>query len=279
MWKYSDRVIDHYENPRNVGVVENANATGEVGSIVCGDALRLTLKIEDGIIKEARFKTFGCGSAIAAASALTEMIKGKKLEEAAKITNKNIVDYLGGLPQAKMHCSVMGQEALEAAILDYRGEKSDHRFKDEGEIICKCFGVTDQKIRRVALENNLHTVEEITDYTKAGGSCGSCLYRIEEIIDELWEEQAQKNNAGGKMTPVQKMKKIEAVIEEEIRPLLRRDGGDIELIDVKDNQVVVRLMGMCAGCHAAVLTLKGLVEEKLRELVDPDLEVVQDGLH
>ena len=279
MWKYSDRVIDHYENPRNVGVVENADATGEVGSIVCGDALILTLKIEDDIIKEARFKTFGCGSAIAASSALTEMIKGKSLEEAAKITNKDIVDYLGGLPQAKMHCSVMGQEALEAAILDYRGEKFDHKVEDEGEIICKCFSVTDRKIRRVALENNLHTVEEITDYTKAGGGCGSCLYRIEEIIDELWEEQARKNNAGGKMTPVQKMKKIEAVIEEEIRPILHRDGGDIELIDVKDNQVVVRLMGMCAGCHAAVLTLKGLVEEKLRELVDPDLEVVQDGLH
>ena len=279
MWKYSDCVIDHYENPRNVGVVENADATGEVGSIVCGDALRLTLKIEDGIIKEARFKTFGCGSAIAAASALTEMIKGKSLEEAAKITNKDIVDYLGGLPQPKMHCSVMGQEALEAAILDYRGEKADHKVEDEGEIICKCFGVTDQKIRRVALENNLHTVEEITDYTKAGGDCGSCLYRIEEIIDELWEEQAQKNNTGGKVTPVQKMKKIETIIEEEIRPLLRRDGGDIELIDVKNNQVVVRLMGMCAGCHAAVLTLKGLVEEKLRELVDPDLEVVQDGLY
>ncbi|MBA7483339.1 MAG: Fe-S cluster assembly protein NifU [Spirochaeta sp.] len=278
MWKYSDRVIDHYENPRNVGVVENADAKGEVGSIVCGDALRLTLKIEDDIIKEARFKTFGCGSAIAAASALTEMIEGKSLEEAAKITNKDIVDYLGGLPQAKMHCSVMGQEALEAAILDYRGEKLDHKVEDEGEIICKCFGVTDQKIRRVALENNLHTVEEITDYTKAGGGCGSCLYRIEEIIDQLWEEQARKNNTGGKMTTVQKIKKIEVVIEEEIRPILRRDGGDIELIDVKDNQVVVRLMGMCSGCHAAVLTLKGLVEEKLRELVDPNLEVVQDGL-
>ena len=148
MWKYSDRVIDHYENPRNVGVVENADATGEVGSIVCGDALRLTLKIEDGIIKEARFKTFGCGSAIAAASALTEMIKGKSLEDAAKITNKDIVDYLGGLPQAKMHCSVMGQEAIQAAILDYRGEKFDHidgffpkdlkrrKIDDSGWIFC-----------------------------------------------------------------------------------------------------------------------------------------------
>ena len=169
MWEYSEKVMDHYEHPRNVGEVENANAVGEVGSIVCGDALKLTLKIDGEGIRDARFKTFGCGSAIAAASALTEMIKGRSLEEASRITNKDIAGFLGGLPEEKMHCSVMGQEALEAAIADYRGVKKEVHKEDEGEIVCKCFSVTDQKIKRVDLANNLHTVEEITSYTKTRG--------------------------------------------------------------------------------------------------------------
>ena len=276
MWDYTDKVMDYYEHPRNVGELENADAVGQVGSIVCGDALKLSLKIKEGVIEDARFKTFGCGSAIAAASALTEMIKGKTLEEAAKITNQDIADFLGGLPKEKMHCSVMGQEALEAAIADYRGVKLEAHEEDEGEVVCKCFGVTDSKIKRVALANNLHTVEEITNYTKAGGGCGACLPKIEDILDELWRKEGEKISEGGRMTTVQKIRKIESVIDEEIRPVLKRDGGDLELIDLADNKVVVRMMGMCRGCTTSTLTLKGLVEEKLRELVDPTLEVVED---
>jgi NifU-like protein len=276
MWDYTDKVMDYYEHPRNVGELENADGVGQVGSIVCGDALKLTLKIKEGVIEDARFKTFGCGSAIAAASALTELIKGKTLEEAAKITNQDIADFLGGLPKEKMHCSVMGQEALEAAIADYRGVKLEAHEEDEGEVVCKCFGVTDSKIKRVAMANNLHTVEEITNYTKAGGGCGACLPRIEDLLDELWRQEGEKMTEGGRMTTVQKIRKIESVIDEEIRPVLKRDGGDLELIDLADNKVVVRMMGMCQGCSTSALTLKGLVEEKLRELVDPTLEVVED---
>jgi NifU-like protein len=276
MWEYSDKVMDFYEHPRNVGEVEGADAVGEVGSIVCGDALKLTLKIKDGVIEDARFKTFGCGSAIAAASALTEMIKGKSLEQAAKITNQDIAEFLGGLPKEKMHCSVMGQEALEAAIADYRGIKLEAHEEDDGEVVCKCFSVTDTKIKRVALANNLHTVEEVTNYTKAGGGCGACQSRIEDILDELWHKQGEKIAEGGRMTTVQKIRRIESVLEEEIRPVLKRDGGDIELVDLADDKVVVRMMGMCQGCTTSALTLKGLVEEKLRELVDPTLEVVED---
>ena len=276
MWDYTKKVMEHYENPRNVGVINDADAVGEVGSIVCGDALKLTLKIEDGVIQDARFKTFGCGSAIAAASALTEMIKGKSLEEAAKLTNQDIADYLGGLPTEKMHCSVMGQEALEAAIADFKGIKREAHEEDEGEVVCKCFGVTDTKIKRVALANNLHSVEEVTNYTKAGGGCGACIPRIEDILEEVWRNQTEKQPAGTGMTMVQKIKKIEEVLNEEVRPILKRDGGDVELVDLADNKVVVRLMGMCHGCLASDLTLKGLVQEKLRELIDPTLEVVED---
>jgi len=277
MWDYNDKVMEHYEHPRNVGVIEDANAVGQVGSIICGDALKLTLKIEDGVIRDARFKTFGCGSAIAAASALTEMIKGKSVEEASKLTNKDIADYLGGLPIEKMHCSVMGQEALEAAIADFRGVKLEAREEEEGEVVCKCFGVTDAKIKRVALTNNLHTVEEITNYTKAGGGCGACIPRIEDLLEEVWREERDKHIPPGRLTTVQKIKKIEQVLAEEVRPILKRDGGDVELVDLVENKAVVRLMGMCRGCHASGLTLEGLVQDKLREMVAPLLEVVEDA--
>jgi NifU-like protein len=276
MWEYSEKVMDHYEHPRNVGELKDANAVGEVGSIVCGDALKLTLKIDGEVIKDARFKTFGCGSAIAAASVLTEMIKGKSLEEASRITNKDIAASLGGLPEEKMHCSVMGQEALEAAIADYRGLKKEAHKEDEGEIVCKCFSVTDQKIKRVALANNLHTVEEVTNYTKAGGGCGACIPKIEDLLEEVWRSEAARKAPGGRLTMVQKIRKIEEVLEEEVRPILKRDGGDLELVDVVENKVIVRMMGMCQGCHASELTTKGLVQEKLRELVDPTLEAVED---
>jgi NifU-like protein len=161
--------------------------------------------------------------------------------------------------------------------MNFKGLEREHDVEDDGEIICKCFAVTDTKIKRVALQNNLHSLEEITNYTKAGGGCGACQYRIEEILDDLWREQSEKK-VPQKMSFLQRIKKIEEVLEGEIRPILRGDGGDVELIDVADNTVTVQLMGMCQGCHASGLTVKGLVEEKLKELVDPAIEVVQHEL-
>jgi len=276
MWDYTDKVKDHFLNPRNVGEVDNADGVGEVGSLACGDALRLTFKLDaSGRIADIKFKTFGCGSAIASSSALTEMAKGKTLAEASKITNQDIADYLGGLPKEKMHCSVMGREALEKAIAHYRG---DVEPEPEGVLVCECFGVTDKEIERAILENNLKTVEEVTDYTKAGGGCGRCHEQIQALLDRVGTACAVEIAAPGpaaqpRLTTLQKIRLIEDTMEREIRPSLQKDGGDIELVDVDGDRVLVELRGVCSTCAAAQVTLKDYVEAKLRELVAPELVV------
>jgi len=268
MWEYTDKVKEHFLNPRNVGEMEDANGVGEVGSMACGDALKLCIKVEDGKISDAKFQTFGCASAIASASALTEMIKGKTVEEVEKLTNQDIADFLGGLPKQKMHCSVLGRQALEKALADYRGIALK---EEEGEIICECFGVTDREIERAVRENNLATVEEVTNYTKAGGGCEKCHDAIREIIARVREEA--KPVVRPTLSNIQKIKMIEETIEKEIRPSLKHDGGDIELVDVIGNRVLVATRGTCAVCKASEQTLKNFVEAKLRELVLPELVV------
>lgn len=125
VWEdYTDKVMDHYENPRNVGIVENANGIGVVGNPACGDVMKLTIRVQDGVIVDAKFKTFGCGAAIATSSMVTEMVKGKKLTEALEISNKGVMESLGGLPKVKRHCSVLAEDALKAAIDDYYKNQS-----------------------------------------------------------------------------------------------------------------------------------------------------------
>ncbi len=276
MWEYSDKVRDHFFNPRNIGELEDANAVGEVGSLACGDALKLYLKIdpETDKIMDARFQTFGCGSAIASSSALTEMVKGKSVDEAMKITNQDIAEFLGGLPQEKMHCSVMGRDAFHAAVACYRKEPAP-REQLEGELVCECFGVTDEQIREEVKANNLTTVEQVTHYTKAGGGCGLCHEKIAAIIQQVRGERKQEVKAEKpipRMTNLQKIAKIQEVMEKEIRPMLQQDGGDVELVDLDGNKVLVALRGMCTSCPSSSLTKNG-IEAKLRELVHPDLFV------
>jgi len=271
MWEYTDKVKDHFLNPRNVGVLEDADGVGEVGSIACGDALTFYFKLdENGKIKDATFQTFGCASAIASSSALTEMVKGMTLEEAQKITNEDIADYLGGLPKEKMHCSVMGRDALEKAVTCYRGEPEK---EVEGEIVCECFGVTDREIERVVQENKLTTIEDVTDYVKAGGGCGNCHDRIQEIIDSILGTTQPVKEKRPALTNLQKIKLIEESIEREINPTLKKDAGHLELIDVDGNRVLVRMGGNCASCAKSPVTLKHYVESKLRELVSPEIVV------
>jgi NifU-like protein len=275
MWEYTDKVRDHFLNPRNAGEIENPDGLGEVGNITCGDALRLTFKLDEkGRIKDAKFKTFGCGSAIASASALTELIKGKTLDEAAKLSNGDIAQYLDGLPREKMHCSVMGQEALEAAIGYYRsGGKKTAPPEKEGKVVCTCFNVTDREIEKAIKENKLKTIEDVTNFTKAGGGCGGCHEQIQEMLDKINGGAGVKPQASARLTTLQKIDRIRDMINSDIRPILVNDGGDCELVDVDGNEVTVRFKGHCKGCAFSNNTMVGVVQKKLREKVAENLVV------
>lgn len=293
MWDYTEKVMTLFHEPHNLGAIPSddcadgeALAVGEVGSIACGDALRLHLRVNKASdrILDARFQTFGCASAIASSSALTDLVKGKTLDEALQIDNRTIADYLGGLPEEKMHCSVMGQEALEAAIANYRGVPI-HADDDDDEspLVCKCFGVTEGRIKRIIADNHLTSAEQVTNYIKAGGGCGSCLADLDELVAEVQFgdvptaprpeilSQAASEEPATPLTNLQKIALIQAVLDREVRPVLIEDGGDIELYDVDGKMVYVALSGACGGCASSTQTLKGFVEVTLRDRVSPDL--------
>lgn len=280
MWDYSEKVREHFFNPRNSGPLDNANGVGDVGSIKCGDALRLMLKVdpETEVIEDAHFQTFGCGSAIASSSALTEIIKGKTLDEALKVSNQDIADYLDGLPPEKMHCSVMGREALQAAVANYRGEvwSDDH---EEGDLVCKCFAIDAVMIEDTIRGNGLKTMEDVTNYTKAGGGCSACHEKIEDILiavnGRLYSNEPKAKKAPREspvkpqLTNYQRIRKIEDTLES-IRPMLQRDHGDVSLVEVDGKKIYVALSGACQGCAMEAATLGGIqhkLVEALGELV------------
>ncbi len=309
MWDYSQKVQDFFLKPHNAGPLADANAIGEVGSLACGDALKLYLRIDDnGVIQKATFETFGCASAIASSSVLTDMVIGMHVEDALKIKNADIARALDGLPREKMHCSVMGQEALEAAIRQWKGEPAMSHAQEEGKLVCKCFNVTDLTIIKTIRENNLSTLEDVTSFTKAGGACQSCLDEISEILEnelrirrgEIPDNTAalhahDHDHAAAKpllepmpkgdgprpaacatptkgLTNLERMQKVMMAMQM-IRPQLQADGGDVELKDIKDKTVYVTLTGHCAGCPASKATLKGVIEQILCMQVEPDIVV------
>lgn len=281
MWDYSEKVMDHYRNPRNVGSIENADAVGVAGSLTCGDQLKIYLKIENNIVTDAKFQTFGCGSAVASSSILTEMIIGKTVDEVRKITNKDIADELGGLPPEKMHCSVMGYEALEDALKHYSADGyvdldeilDEHYSTNKKEkMVCTCFEVTENVIWDAIKENGLQTVEEVTNYTKAGGACGKCKAAIQDIIDTYYNKQKSEVE---KLTPTQWILKVNNVIETQISPELQKDGGDIELVDIKNKNIYVKLKGRCSGCKNSTMTLKNFAEKTLQDSLGTDITLIE----
>jgi NifU-like protein len=313
-WEYSEKTkklfMDavHGKPGTHMGEIENADGMGEHGSISCGDAMRFTFRVERDaadptrdVITEARYLTFGCTSAIAASEALCQIIEKERRTpiEALSISNNDIVDFLGGLPEQKIHCSVMGAEAMEAAVFNWAQKRGvDLRElgvdvhedeMDEGRVVCKCFSLSEPYIRRKVKELELKTIPEITSAIKAGGACMSCHHKpggLQDILDETWGKAETRviqdgdlgANASAEDAPplsaYQLGKHVEQAMDEHIRPMLKRDGGDAEIVDIKDSAVYVRLAGACAGCAGATTTLKLLVEKTLKEQVDERIRVI-----
>lgn len=319
-WEYSEKTKQlfmdavHGKPGTHLGEIEDPDGFGEHGSIACGDALRFTFRVKrhptdptKDVITEARYLTFGCTSAIAASEALCALIEqGNHTPiEALKITNKDIVDYLEGLPRQKIHCSVMGAEALEAAVFNWAQKRgvdleslgvdlhADERA--EGRMVCKCFSLSEPYIRRKIKELNLHTIAEITNAIKAGGACMSCHHvpgGLQDLLDETWGSGDKKLKVlpqlpvlgAAPATPAKEDKpavsayqfdkKIEKAIDEYVRPMLKNDGGDVEIVDIKDMLVYCQLTGACQGCAASGQTLRMLVERTLKEMVDERIRVI-----
>lgn len=312
-WEYSEKTKQlfmdavHGRPGTHLGEIENPDGFGEHGSIVCGDALRFTFRVErhptdplQDVIVEARYLTFGCTSAIAASEALCALIEKGQFTpiQALGVTNQDIVDFLEGLPTQKVHCSVMGAEALEAAVFNWaqkrgvdlaaHGVTLHMKADDEGRIVCKCFSLSDTYIRRKIRELNLRTIPEITAAIKAGGACASCHHApggLQDLLDETWSGASAPSGPSAPAAPepvapsvalsgYALMKKIEHVIHEAVRPMLQADGGDLEIVDIKDEVVYCRLAGACAGCPGAKTTLKMMVERTLKDQVDERIRVV-----
>ena len=329
-WEYSQKTMELFtaalqgKPGTHIGEIVEPDGRGEHGSIACGDALLFTFKVAkdandpiyDKII-EARYLTFGCTSAIAASEALCRIIEERNMTpvEALKITNQDIVDFLEGLPEQKIHCSVMGAEALQAAVFDWAKKRSVNlnalglnihtEEQEEGRIVCKCFTLTEPYIKRKIKELNLRTIPEITSAIKAGGACMSCQHSpggLQDILNEIWGTNKERNSVSLPVSPANALpiitidsatplpviehdptqpspfqfaKKIEKLLDEHIRPMLQKDGGDLELIDIKEKTIYLELRGACAGCAGAGQTLKFLIERTLKERVDERIRVVQ----
>jgi len=318
-WEYSEKTKQLFMDAvqgkpgTHLGEIEDPDGIGEHGSIACGDAMRFTFRVEKhptdptkDVITSARYLTFGCTSAIAASEALCSMIEQGHYTpiDALKIKNSDIVEFLDGLPNQKIHCSVMGAEALESAVFNWAQRRGvdlkelgidvHADEQDEGRIVCKCFSLSEPYIRRKVKELNLRTIPEITAAIKAGGACMSCHHTpggLQDILDDVWGENplrvlptvppppapaasAPAGSDGRGLSPYQYAKKIEKAVDEYVRPMLRKDGGDVEIVDIKDSLVYCQLRGHCAGCSGAGVTLKMMVERTLKDMVDERIRVI-----
>jgi NifU-like protein len=321
-WQYSEKTkklfMDavHGRPGTHLGEIEDPDGFGEHGSIACGDSMRFTFHVErhptdptKDVITAARYLTFGCTSAIAASEALCSLIEQGRFTpiQALKVQNKDIVDFLEGLPDQKIHCSVMGAEALEAAVFNWAQKRGvdlgelgidiHADEKEEGRIVCKCFSMTEPYLKRKIKELNLRTIPEITNAVKAGGACMSCHHvpgGLQDLLDEVWgvdkkqlrilpqtampqpvEAATPTGGDGEPLSPYQFNKRVEKALDEYVRPMLRKDGGEVEIIDIKGTLIYCRFQGACAGCAGAAQTMTLMIERPLKDMVDERIRVIR----
>ena len=308
--EYSQKVTDLMNNPKNMGEIteEQAKEMGaklivaDFGAESCGDAVRLYWAVDpktDKILKS-KFKSFGCGTAIASSDTMAELCKGKTVDEAVKITNIDVEMAMRdnpdtpAVPPQKMHCSVMAYDVIKKAAAQYKGV--DMESFEEEVIVCECARVTLSTLREVIRLNDLTTIEQITDYTKAGAFCKSCIrpggheekdiYLVDLLEEYEKEKMSQAADASGSgadfafadMTLVQKIKAVDKVIDDNIRQMLIMDGGDMEILDIKENgenvDIYIRYLGACNGCASSSTGTLFAIENILKEKLDDNIRVL-----
>ncbi|EEA6633419.1 iron-sulfur cluster assembly scaffold protein NifU [Campylobacter jejuni] len=308
--EYSQKVQDRMNNPQHMGEFSEEDAkarnakliVADFGAESCGDAVRLFWLVDEKTDKiiDAKFKSFGCGTAIASSDTMVDLCIGKTVDEAVKITNLDVEFAMRdnpetpAVPPQKMHCSVMAYDVIKQAAAHYKGI-SPEDFEDQ-IIVCECARVSLGTIKEVIKLNDLHSVEEITQYTKAGAFCKSCIKpgghekRDYYLVDILAETRAEmdreklKNTmksdvAFDEMTVVGQLKAVESVLDAEIRPMLHNDGGDLEVIDVQKAEgaaidVYIRYLGACSGCSSGSGATLYAIETILQEELSPNIRVM-----
>jgi NifU-like protein len=312
LWdEYSNKVTELMNNPQHQGEIteEEAQANGnrlivaDFGAESCGDAVRLYWEVnpENDVIVNSKFKSFGCGTAIASSDMMTQLCLGKTVDEAVKITNIDVEKALRddpdtpAVPPQKMHCSVMAYDVIKKAAGIYKGVEAES-FETE-IVVCECARVSLSTLKEVIKLNDLTTIEQITDYTKAGGFCKSCIkpggheerewYLVDILADtrrEMDEEKMREAAEAGitgdfeTMTLVQKIKAIDSVIDESVRQFLVMDGGNMEVIDIKDSDeyidVYIRYLGACSGCSSSTTGTLYAIESTLKEKLSQKIRVL-----
>ena len=309
LWEsYSHKVNDRMLNPRHLGEITEAEASklgarlvvADWGAEVCGDAIRAFWAVDprSNRILDARFKTFGCGTAIASSDMMCEMIVGKTVDDAMKITNIDVERALrdeeatAAIPPQKMHCSVMAYDVIRKAAAVYKGVDMDSL--EEEEIVCQCARVSMRTVRDVIRINNLTTVEDITHYTKAGAFCKSCIRpgghesRRHYLVDILRDVRAEMEREGSRepasppsfasLGLIQKHRAVEKVLDEKVRPALLKDGGNLEVIDMKvtkeGTEVFIRYSGACKGCPSAEVGTLTYIQDFLKNELDQSIRVL-----
>jgi len=308
--EYSQKVTDLMNNPQNMGEITTEQAEEMGGQLIvadfgaesCGDAVRLYWVVNPNtdVIMDSKFKSFGCGTAIASSDTMAELCKYKTVQEAVKITNIDVELAMRdnpetpSVPPQKMHCSVMAYDVIKKAAGQYMNV--DMESFEEEIIVCECARVSLNTLKEVIRLNDLTTVEQITDYTKAGAFCKSCIRPggheakdiylvdlLEEYEREKMAKTAEGMNAGGpvdfaQMTIVQKLKAVDATIDKYIRQMLIMDGGDMEVLDIKENgthfDIYIRYLGACNGCASSSTGTLFAIENILKEKLDENIRVL-----